>query len=128
MTTLKQLISRHNVRAEAAYGGAPYNESFPNSHPWLVTLRMGRRQMSVPFYTGAALTDDPDAEMVLDCLASDAATVENARSFDEWCSELGYDTDSRKAERDYKLTIRQTRRLRRFLAEHAETFIYAERD
>lgn len=44
----------------------------------------------------------PDLATVLDCLASDCATYDNARSFEEWASELGFDPDSRKAEKIYR--------------------------
>lgn len=57
----------------------------------------------------------PTLAEVLDCLASDAATVENARTFEEWASELGYDTDSREAYKTYKVTKRQTEKLRALL-------------
>ena len=67
------------------------------------------------FSQGAAHTKPPTAEDVLDCLASDASGVENARSFDDWADEYGYDADSRKAERTYNLCCKQTDNLRTFL-------------
>jgi hypothetical protein len=57
----------------------------------------------------------PKAEDVLNCLASDAAGVANARNFEDWCSEYGYDTDSRKAERTYNTIIEQADQLKAFL-------------
>lgn len=58
---------------------------------------------------------EPDAASVLDCLASDASTLENASGFEDWAVELGYDSDSRKAERTYRAIQQQTERLRQFL-------------
>ena len=89
----------------------------PGSRHWLVTLRAGRFSMRVPFSQGSAHTEAPTAADVLNCLADDAAGFENARSFDEWCSEYGYDTDSRKAERIYKTVARQSARLRAMLGQ-----------
>lgn len=60
---------------------------------------------------------EPTVNEVLDCLASDAAIVENSGDFAGFCSELGYDEDSRKAERDWKATEHQTDRLKRFLGD-----------
>lgn len=57
----------------------------------------------------------PEAADVLDSMAMDASTCVNARDFADWCSEYGYDTDSRKAERIYNVIAEDTRRLRRFL-------------
>lgn len=59
----------------------------------------------------------PGILAVLDCLASDSATVENARSFEEWCGDLGYDTDSRRAERTWKACVSTARRLKQFLGD-----------
>lgn len=61
----------------------------------------------------------PDLASVLDCLASDCATFENARSFEEWAPELGYDPDSRKAERIYRAIGEQYRGLETLLGRDA---------
>lgn len=86
---------------------------------WKVTLRWRegdqRRQLTVPFSQGSAISREPTAEDVLDCLASDAASVEQARSFEDWCGDLGYDSDSRRAERTFKACEASARRLRQFL-------------
>ena len=79
---------------------------------WKVTLRCRRRQLSTYFSQGPAIAKEPTAEDVLDCLASDAASVETAGSFEEWARELGFDTDSRKAEKTYAVCERQAGKLR----------------
>jgi len=84
------------------------------SHWRCVITRAGRR-MTVPFSQGAAHTQPPTLEDVLDCLALDASGYENARGFADWCSEYGYDTDSRKAERTWKAVVRQSVSLGRLL-------------
>ena len=70
----------------------------------------------------------PELDEVLDCLASDATGIENARSFDEWCGEYGYDTDSRRAERTYKLCCKQAERLRNLLGPSAYAALLWETD
>lgn len=52
---------------------------------------------------------------LLDSLANDAVGVENARSFEEWASDYGYDSDSRKAEKIYNACVDIRRKLRDFL-------------
>ena len=59
----------------------------------------------------------PTAEEVLDCLASDAGTVENTPDFEDFCSEFGYDSDSRKAEKTWKAIQHSASRLRNFLGD-----------
>lgn len=44
---------------------------------------------------GTGITDDPDAATVLDSLRSDAQL--GRESFEDFCGELGLDSDSRKA-------------------------------
>jgi hypothetical protein len=44
----------------------------------------------------------PEPSEILECLASDAQSVQNAGSFEEWARDLGYDPDSRKAEHAYR--------------------------
>lgn len=89
---------------------------------WKVRLTAGRkpvRRLTVPFSQGSAHTQAPRLGDVLDCLASDASGVENAKDFEDWCGEYGYDTDSRKAERTYRAVVKQTDALKQWLGEAA---------
>jgi hypothetical protein len=45
---------------------------------------------------GPAHRKPPSAADVLDSLASDIASVRSARDFEDWCSDMGVDPDSRK--------------------------------
>ena len=80
--------------------------------------RAGKR-LTVFFSMGIALCREPTAADVLDCLASDSSSIENARSFEDWASELGYDADSWKAEHTFKVCERQAEKLKKFLGEEA---------
>ena len=86
---------------------------------FLVTLHLADRSLTVPFSGGALAFSRsggvPTVADVLDCLASDAATVEDGPTFAEWADELGYDPDSRKAEATYNACREQTERLVEFL-------------
>src|SRR5262245_1458008 len=62
---------------------------------WKCLIRKGRRSMTVYFSQGPAISREPTLADVLDCLASDASGFENAGDFTSWCSEYGYDSDSR---------------------------------
>lgn len=86
---------------------------------WTVTLRRSGTDitMKVPFGMGSAHTAPPTVEQVLDCVASDSAGYENARTFEEWAGEYGYDTDSRRAERTYRQVKKQAVKLCWFLGE-----------
>jgi hypothetical protein len=62
---------------------------------------------------------EPTVREVLDCLASDAATYDNAKDFEDWCAEFGFDSDSRKAERTWKVIGKQRQSLERLLGPEA---------
>jgi len=78
---------------------------------WRITITRDGRQMRLHYSQGSAIKDDPTLEDVLDCVAMDAAGINNAQGFEDWCSEYGYDTDSRKAERVYLECVEQAEKL-----------------
>lgn len=84
---------------------------------WKCTLKGFGRRMTVYFSQGAAINGEPVLVDVLNCVASDAAGFENAPNFEDWCSDYGYDTDSRKAERTYKIIQREAGKLRAFIGD-----------
>lgn len=124
MTTLKQLIEEKKVRATVEYG-APEHPEFRESNPWTVTLKYQNRQMTVPFYTGYGITHDPEAHDVLESLLSDSDVEQY--DFEEWASSLGYDPDSRRAERIYNQALQYTKKLHRLLGDDFDLFLYADR-
>ncbi len=67
------------------------------------------RQAVAPMYR-------PELADVLDCLASDASSVEGVRNFEDWAGDIGYDPDSRSGEATYKIIERQAKDLRYILA------------
>ena len=115
--TAKQFVNKHHIRATVEWADSNPNMDSRDMNHYKVTLRMGRRQMTTPFSQGFGITGEPTADDVLDCMASDATTVDNGDSFEDFCGELGYDTDSRQAERIYKATQAQTAKLKRFLGD-----------
>jgi hypothetical protein len=66
-------------------------------------------------------TDDgpPEITEVLDAVAAEAAVAESAGGFEAWADQMGYDRDSRQAEREYRAVLRDARLLRRLLGENA---------
>lgn len=77
--------------------------------PWAGARRvtLAQEQWMKSVYTPKA----PTIEDVLNSIGSDAASIASARTFSDWCSELGYDDDSRKAERIYNACVDQYREL-----------------
>lgn len=116
---LRAFIVHTRITATAEL--AESNPNMPDSahmDNWTVTLKMGRKRLTVPFSMGKAIAREPNAEDVLDCLASDAASIEIGHGFEDWADGFGYSTDSRKAEQTYKAIVRQSAKLRKFLGAH----------
>jgi hypothetical protein len=115
-----EFVTAHRITADVAPATRNPNITddrwAADANHWNVTLRMARRQLTIPFSTGPAL-GSPDTAGVLDCLASDASTEFYTPGFEEWAAELGFDPDSRAAYRTWELTHRQTNRLHAFLGE-----------
>lgn len=109
-------------------------------YAWSVTLNRGSVTLTVPYRMGTAHVTKtakrsyhhewaeslpryeptpPTAASVLDSLAVDSSTWEEARDFEEFASNLGFDPDSRKAERMYNECGEQAKRLRHFLGREA---------
>lgn len=97
----------------------------PDMRHWRVRLSCGRRSFSLYFSQGSAHTQPPTLTDVLSCIVSDAQSYENcaprssSSNFESWCSDLGYDPDSRKAERIYKAVKKQAEQLKRTVGESA---------
>lgn len=139
--TIRQFVARHGIVSRSEWADSNKNApDWKDANHYKVTLtrihhedgesRGKTRQLTTYFSQGYAIQGAPAPADVLDCLASDAAGYENARSFEEWASEYGYDTDSRKAEKTYKLIGRQVEQLKQFLGEdlYTELLWHTERE
>jgi hypothetical protein len=102
--------------------------SQPMDH-WRCVLSCGRRRMTIVFSQGSGFHGaEPALRSVLDCLASDASSLDTRGTFEEWAADLGWDPDSRTAERSYRACQRQTRQLRTLLGTEAyEALLTCER-
>ena len=131
--TLKDFITANRISMTAVLCDRnPNNPDWTDADHWKVTFT--RREQTGKRYNArkdgtavvAKLTtyfsmgyghkgQAPDAESVLDCLSSDASYLD--MPFSEWAIDMGYDPDSRKAERIYKACEHGASRLKRFLGD-----------
>lgn len=116
--TLDQFIEQYKIGIKAQYIDRQKDDDNWDSDVWKVTLtrKNPRRSMTLIFRMGIGHDGKPPIVAdVLSCITSDAASIEAARDFEDFADELGYSSDSRKAERIYKACQQQTRKLKRFL-------------
>jgi hypothetical protein len=128
--TLNQLINETGITLTSErVSNNPHMDGSERMNNYKVKLRakhLGNATMRLYYSKGYGHNGaEPTADEVLDCLASDASFVVNSRSFEDWCADLGYDTDSRKAEKTFKTCERQAERLQKFLGtEYYETLLW----
>lgn len=123
--TIQNFVNKNNVKIENEWtSNNPNMDNKTRMNHWKTTLRMGRKQMTIIFSQGIAITENPKQKDVLYCLQSDSSCADY--SFDDFCNEFGYDNDSRQAERTHKAIIRQTKKLRQFMGDKYNEFIDCE--
>lgn len=84
--------------------------TFPNwaKQGWIITLRYKGKRAQFRFY-GGGKSSTPTASDLIWAVAVDSTALKE--SFNDWCYEYGYDTDSVKARSTYKACQRNGLRL-----------------
>lgn len=122
MQKIEDFVNVHKIKikVESISSNPFFVDGRDDMDHYRVILRIGRRQFTTYFSKGYGHSGkEPTTEEVLDCMASDASGYENARSFEDWCGEYGYDEDSRKAETIFNNVAKQSTKLKNFLGEKA---------
>ncbi len=115
-------VKNLGVETEDSGGGRQWTYN-----SYRVTLKYKSRQLTTSFKQGLAHKEDPEAHDVLGCMLVDASSVAGV-SFEDFCSEFGYDPDSRRAEKLFKDCNSNAKKLIRFLGTDIEDFAIAARD
>jgi hypothetical protein len=99
--------------------GAPFNDAkYENYNNHRVVVRNSKTRTRVQFEFWASLAEPElrkpsDLRNAFECFLTDAIAGE--QDFAEFCSDFGYDEDSRKAERIYKACKRAAAQAHRLL-------------
>ena len=124
--TIKQFIKENNLTMKSEYADSnPNMKDSNNMNHSKVTIkrkfklngnhldtRYGIKQMTLYYSQGYGIQGEPTLESVLNCLISDSTCGE---TFQEFCDNLGYDNDSRKAEKTFNTILKQTSKLKKLL-------------
>jgi len=124
MKTIKEFCGEHNIRINVEYADSNPNMDGKHMNHFKVTLKNGKKQFTLYYSQGFRICGDPTAESVLSCLHSDQSCVD--MDFDDFCAEMGYDSDSRKAEKIYKAVISQSKKLEQFMGDLLDEFMDCE--
>ena len=118
MITLRKFIRKHEIKFAYKAGSNPAMDA--NMDHYRCRLRVGTQKMVVPFSKGYGHNGAPPTlREVLACLASDVAAAREG--FSNFCDELGYDSDSRKALKTYNACAKISEKLAAVIGEHAVT-------
>lgn len=101
---------------QQAYGKSPYIRQCQET-AYRMTCEDGRLykyDAALKYYRPIGKQPAPNIIDVLYCLIMDSDVLERG-GFEEWASDYGYDTDSRKAEQTYKLCLEQSLKLKELI-------------
>lgn len=119
MITLKEFVANHKITMTSrsiARNPNTNNAEWKNAHHYEITLKINKLNAFVTYFSmGSAHTKAPTAQDVLNCLSSDSSSIDNSVNFEDWANELGYDPDSRKAEKTFNICVEQARELKQWL-------------
>ena len=126
---LSDRIVDDGISISTDYQGTMDHDEFqrgPWDHDhWKCVLVFAGRKLDTDFKLGMGFAGAaPTVDQVLECLLLDASSIANGESFEEFCDEYGYDDDSRTAEKIYRSTIEQTARLKAFLGEKFDEYMW----
>lgn len=79
---------------------------------WDVRLTYKGRQIEVDYFMGIKRYDEPTAQDVIWSLIADDQTLQAGATFEDWCSELGYNIDSITDRATYDLCIENSKKIR----------------
>lgn len=88
---------------------------------WNATLTYEGREIETKFHTGLGFTTEPTVDDVLHSLFIDGRASEYD-NFEDWASDFGYDTDSRRAEQTYNSCLENGIKVRTLLGNSVEHF------
>lgn len=123
--TMRTRVIRDNVTIKTTGPRREHDDDGWHHDAWKVTLTRKGKTLATPYRMGTGHGGEaPTRETVLDSLCSDASSVVNALDFEDWASDFGYDSDSRKAEKVYRECVKQTEKLRKFLGDDFDAYVF----
>lgn len=105
---LDEFITKYNITMDAEYAeNNPNMDGNQIMNHYIVTLHHDDREYSLYFSQGLGIKCEPTAKRVLESVLMDVSCVESGQTFEDFCAEIGYDADSRRAERIYNACLKE---------------------
>jgi hypothetical protein len=121
MQTLERFMKASQVamrcREVAINGGSTPEAMSPlDPHQYACELYASDGEPRVKAIIGSD-NGPPDLSEVLDAVAAEAAVAEEARGYEQWALQMGFNPDSRYGEKVYRSVRRRAQRLRQLLGD-----------
>src|SRR5438045_6605799 len=120
--SMQKVITDLKITCRSVPG--PDRPDWPDASHWTVTLTLESRKMTTQYSMGSSHMGKPACATVLGCVASDASNAD--QDFESWAEDLGYDSDSRKAEGVWRACQRTRAELIEWAGEHFDRIMSAE--
>jgi len=126
--TYQEFVRKYNVKFKCEWWHEnPSMEDSNNMDHWKCKIAYNTRSMTLYYSMGFGHNGKvPTVQDVLECLAMDCSMMD--QPFEDWASDLGYDTDFRKAEKIYKVCIKQEKSLKRVFGYEYQTLLDCEEE
>jgi len=108
-------LKKHGIKFHASYithDSMDWDDKNTTRDIWRLSLTRGRKRYSTRF--GQSIAEcgkEPRAYSLLTCI-----TKNDPGTLSDFCSEFGYDTDSRRAEKTYKAVLKDWKRVEAFFS------------
>ena len=118
--TFQEFVKKHGIQMGVVpITGKVFDNWLKDAKHYTCTLFVGhqfcsdddRPRESFEYHMGSGIKHGPRTDELLQCLALDSG-VFNYNCFEDWADDLGYDTDSRKAERIYQECVAGGKKLK----------------
>jgi isopropylmalate/homocitrate/citramalate synthase len=110
-TTFKQFEIKASYKGDKKWNDDTNNW---NNHMIKVTNTETKQSIAFEFWSSIVkpeITEEKEVLFAFECLILDS--IAGDKYFEDFCSEFGYDTDSRKAEKIHKKCIKQLEKLKK---------------
>lgn len=110
--TFDSIKSLSNIECKKVYVGEDISGEWKHDK-WVVIIKSGKVSHTFDYKTGLGLRKNnvPVPPATADVIYSLLGDYDGESTFEEWCSNFGYDTDSRKAFRIYEDCVENYRKL-----------------
>ena len=115
--------------ARADYTEDDYKDEWKKTaNKYKARITYNKKSMTIIYYTGSGWKKDPVLEDILGSILQDTTYLDYG--FEDFANAMGYDPDSRKAEKIYKEVQKQAKKINRIFSkeEQEELLTYLEKE